>query len=155
VGCKEAERNEFNAFRDYWWVVFLTIQFFSSHFLIYRSFHQPNRNHQDAPDCTPRSKPPCRLLRLNYQRHRPIPQHRTVLFPQETPNTCIHIGFFELPVALAIQVLLPRVQDQASRIASVTVNRGGARVEVGREIEMLKISMLGHEDRRLRDGPRQ
>jgi len=43
------ERNKFNAFRDYWWVVFLLFQFFSSHFLIYRSLHQPNRNPKTPP----------------------------------------------------------------------------------------------------------
>jgi len=42
VGHEEAERNKFNAFRGYWWVVFLLFFFFPSHFLIYRSFHQPN-----------------------------------------------------------------------------------------------------------------
>jgi len=45
VGHEEAERNKFNAFRGYWWVAFLLF-LFSSHFLIYRSFHQPNRNHK-------------------------------------------------------------------------------------------------------------
>jgi len=79
-----------------------------------------------------------------------------VLPPQETPNTRIRIGFFELPVALAVQVLLPpRVQDQAGEIASVTIDRGEARAEVGREIERLKMSMFGREHSRLRDSPRQ
>ena len=75
--------------------------------------------------------------------------------PQETPNTHIRIGFFDLPVVLAVQAFLPCVQDQAGRIAPVTINRGEARVEVGREIEMLKILMVWREHRRLRDGPRQ
>ena len=57
-------------------------------------------------------------------------------------------------MALAVQALLPRVQDQVGGIASVTINRGGARAEAGREIEMLEIPMLGREHRRLRDGPR-
>jgi len=95
---------------------------------------------------------PRRLLHVNYQRHRPIPQHRTVLLPQPTPITPIRIGFFGLPAALAAQArLLPRVQDQAGGIASVAINRGEAPVEVGREIEMLEIP----KHLRLRDGPRQ
>jgi len=36
-------------------------------------------------------------------------------------------------------------------IASVTINRGEAPVEVGREIEMLEIPMLGREHHRLQD----
>ena len=77
-----------------------------------------------------------------------------VLPPQETPNSSIHISFFELPVALAIQALLLRVQDQASGVALVTINRGEAQVEGGREIKMVKTPMFGREHRRLRDGPR-
>jgi len=45
MGREETERNKFNAFRGYWWVVFLLF-IFSSHILIYCSFHQPNRNHK-------------------------------------------------------------------------------------------------------------
>jgi len=89
---------------------------------------------------------------VNYWRHHPIPQRRTVLPPQQTPNTPIRTGFFELQAALAAQAPLPRVQDQVEGIASVTINRGEAPVEVGREIEMLEIPMLGREHRRLRDG---
>ena len=133
---------------------FLLFNFFSSHFLIYHSFHQPNRNHKMPPTVLLVQEPPCRLLRVNYQHHRRIPQLRTVLPPQQTPIIRIPIGFFELPVALAVQALLPRVQDQVGGIASVTINRGGARAEAGREIEMLEIPMLGREHRRLRDGPR-
>jgi hypothetical protein len=39
LGGEEAKRNKFSAFRGYWWVVFLLFNFFSSHFLIYCSFH--------------------------------------------------------------------------------------------------------------------
>jgi len=157
VGCEEVERNEFNASRGYWWVVFLLFFFFPSHFLIYRSFPQPNRNPKMPPTVLLVQEPPCRLLHLNYQRRRPpIRQHPMVLPPQETPNTRMRIGFFELPVALAVQVLLPpRVQDQAGGIASVTIDRGEARAEVGREIERLKMSTFGREHSRLRDSPCQ
>jgi len=59
-------------------------------------------------------------------------------------------------VALAAQaLLLPPVQDQAGGIATVTINRGEAPVEVGREIEMLEIPMLERKDCRLRDSPSQ
>ena len=94
---------------------------------------------------------------MSYQHHRPIPQRRTVLPPQQTPITPIRIGFFGLPAALATQArLLLRVQDQAGGIASATaISRGEASVEVGHEIEMLEIPVLGCEHRRLRDGPRQ
>jgi len=82
-----------------------------------------------------------------------------VLLPQETSNTRIRIGVFELPVVLAVQALLLRIQDQAGGMASVTTNRGEAPVEVGHangmEIEMLEIPMLGREDRRLPDGHHQ
>ena len=59
----------------------------------------------------------------------------------------MHFGFFELPVALGAQVLLPHVQDQAGGIASVTINRGDAPIAVGREIEMLEIPTLRCEHR--------
>jgi len=48
VGHEEAERNKLNAFKGYWWVVSY-YSFFSSHFLIYRSFPQPNHNHTRRP----------------------------------------------------------------------------------------------------------
>lgn len=57
-------------------VVFVfTIYFFQSiHFLIYRSFPQPNRNHKTAPTVLLVQHPPCRLRHASYQRHRRIPQ---------------------------------------------------------------------------------
>ena len=124
--------------------------FFSSHFLIYLSFHQPNPNPKTPSTILLVQEPPCRLLHVNYQRHRPIPQHRTALPPHETPNTRKRIGLFELPVALAVQALLPCVQDQTGGIPSVTINKREAPVQVGRangmKIEILKIPILGRED---------
>jgi hypothetical protein len=86
----------------------------------------------------------------------------SLLYPS-TPNSTssaadtqhtIRIGFFGLPVALVAQaLLLPHVQDQAGGITFITMNRGEAPVEVGREIKMLGIPMLERQDRRLRDGP--
>jgi hypothetical protein len=66
------------------------------------------------------------------------------------PNTRTCIGFFELPVALVVQVLLfPCIQDQTGGIASVTINRGEAPIKVGRangmEIEMLEMPMFERE----------
>ena len=131
---------------------FLTIHFCLRHFLIYRSFHQPNHNPKTPLVILLVQEPLCRLLHVNYQRHRPIPQHRMVLPPQEAPNTRMRVGFFELPVALAVQALLPHVQDQAGGITSITISRGEAQVEVGHEIGMLKIPMFEREHRCLRDG---
>ena len=80
---------------------------------------------QDSAGHTPRPRTSMSsFTHVNYQRHRPIPQHRMVLPPQETPNTRMRVGFFELPVALAVQaLLLPHVQDQAGGIALITINR--------------------------------
>ena len=59
-------------------------------------------------------------------------------------------------MALAAQVLLPRVQGQADGVVSV-MNRGGARVEMGCanvvEIEVLETPTSGREDRRHRHLP--
>jgi len=95
-------------------------------------------------------KSPCHLLRVNHQHHLCTPPPRSVLLLWHTPNTHIRIGCFELPLALAAQVLLPRVQDQAGGILSV-LDKGEARVELGRmsgvEAEMQEIPMLGQEER--------
>ena len=45
MGYEEAEGNNFNAFRDYWYFFF----FFSTHFLIYHSIQPPNHNHATTP----------------------------------------------------------------------------------------------------------
>jgi hypothetical protein len=115
---------------------FLLFNFFFSHFLIYCSFHQLNRNPKKPLTVLLVQEPLCCVLHLNYQCQRLIPQHRT---RSRRPTHPYAMVCFELPVALAAQVLLPRVQDQASEISSVTVISGEARVEVGREIEMLEI----------------
>ena len=73
---------------------FLNILFFFSHFLIYCSFHQPNRNLKKPLTVLLVQEPLCCPLRMNYQRQHLIPQHRTVLPPQQTPNTPIRIGLF-------------------------------------------------------------
>jgi hypothetical protein len=66
----------------------------------------------------------------------------------------LFLFFFELPVALAARApLLPRVQDQVGRIASITINPAEAQVGAGRangvEIKMWEIPMLGREGRLL------
>jgi len=86
------------------------------------------------------------VLSLNFERYFLRSRHPTPVYASV---------FFELPVVLAAQALLPRVQDQAGESVLVTINIGEARVEVGREIERLKIPMFGREPHRLRDGPRQ
>jgi hypothetical protein len=79
--------------------------FFSSHFLIYRSFHQ-----RSAITRRPRPYSSSKDLHVVFyainavaERSSPNDRRRTVLPLQRTPNTPIRTGFFELPEALAAQ----------------------------------------------------
>jgi hypothetical protein len=117
VGHEEAERNRFNAFRGYWWVVFFQFIFFQS-FSNLPFLPSAKSQSQDTPDRTPRPK--TSMLSFTLSTSSPNGHRRTVLPLQQTPNTPICIGFFELPEALATQaLLLPCVQDRAGEGASV------------------------------------
>ena len=69
-----------------WWVGLLLFFFFSCPFLIYRSFPQPNHNPKTPPIVLLIQEPPCLLLHVNYQRHRPVPQHRWYFFRRRHPT---------------------------------------------------------------------
>ena len=63
VGCEEAERKKFNAFRNYWWAVFLLFIYFQS-FSNSPFLPAAEPQSQDTPTVLLVQKFPCRLLRV-------------------------------------------------------------------------------------------
>jgi len=71
---------------------------FSIHFLIYHSFHQPNRKHKLPLAVLLVQNPNVGfLLHMKHQCPRRIPQHLVVLPPQQKSNTHIRIGLVFRP----------------------------------------------------------